>query len=400
MNDVEYKDHSGVRVLFLDIVGFTGRGKTAQVEAVKALSAAVLTTLESTKKTSTKTESSDGFYVASTGDGYVVSIYDPSSRHGLLLDVACEIQERLARLDQTVQVRYGLNSGPGVLVKAHGKVVNVLGSCINVAHRIMSLGDGQHILMSDSFKQELDIEEKDSRLVRYADVRIEKRKNSRAPIYNYSSGPIGNRRAPYRLLMGHLNIEHATEEILDIICERVLSVSRDIARRDRSVRHSAKKTQVTVSVLNVDREDGKIWVTPHRRCNGETVTAADLDFEYGREAMFKKLINSMPDGLGASYMFLGLPDGRRSAREHTRAVVDQGVSRELAKKFFDRRSRAFLFHPIFHTRSASVVGLLKVESSSPICNPTNDTKRIEYSKVLAECFGFDLMRVLGHCYQD
>lgn len=200
--------------------------------------------------------------------------------------------------------------------------------------------------------------------------------------------------------MGHLNIEHATEEILDIICDRVLTTIREIARYEKLARTSSKGVVVKVSVLNVDRGDRKIWVTPHCRCNGKTVTVDELEFKYAGEAKFAKLINSTPEDGTSSYMFLGLPDGRGKSRPHSDAIVAEGVSRDLAKTFFDKRSRAFLFHPIFHRNSASVVGLLKVESSSPICNPSDNAKRIKYSNALANCFSNDLVRLLGHCYQD
>jgi class 3 adenylate cyclase len=398
MRGIEHEDRSGIRVLFVDIVGFTKRSKKQQISAVLLLTQAVLGSLDilrqgrQKKKKQIDQADAAAVYLASTGDGYVVALYDHSLRHGVLLDLACTIQARLRRSDRSLELRYGLNVGPGVLVMEDRKVTNVLGSCINMAHRVMSLGDGNHILMTDAAKDE--VEPRDVNLNTYFDVRLEKGNSSRSTVYSYYNEKVGNARAPYRILMGHLNIEHATEEILDMMCERVTKVISEFVS-ERKHRKRIADPRVRATILNLDRRQGLVWVTPHSRCNGKTVRVTEHEFTMSKEGLFSTVANSNPNTPSIEFI-LGLPDPKRDPRGYVRALCQRGRFKRATVSRFSKRPRSFIYFPIIHRDS--VVGILSFDAISPICEDKSEFQN--FGDLLRHCFDSNLMRILGHCYQD
>lgn len=125
-------------VLFLDIVGYSTKGVSQQVELKQAFNAALLAALE-------PLEPGDRV-VADTGDGAAITILgDPEQA----LFVALAIFDHIG----VMQVRGGVNLGPVSLTVDINGHANVIGDGINVAQRIMDFAGEGELLVSRTFQE-------------------------------------------------------------------------------------------------------------------------------------------------------------------------------------------------------------------------------------------------------
>lgn len=162
--DVEPIDH-----IFLDIVRFSGKHVDAQVHVVNALRDIVKRELRSKR-----IDANQVIYLP-TGDGICICL----RKHRLskpILDLHISIAlSILAQIDahnrglrgksnpRKFQVRIGINSHDDVVVTDVNANENVAGAGINEAQRIMSFGDGGHLMVSDSVHRALEPWEKYAR---------------------------------------------------------------------------------------------------------------------------------------------------------------------------------------------------------------------------------------------
>ena len=125
-------------VLFLDIVGYSTKGVSQQVELKQAFNAALLAALE-------PVEPADRV-VIDTGDGAAITILGDPER---ALFVALAIFDHIGDM----QVRGGVNLGPVSLTVDINGHANVIGDGINVAQRIMDFAGEGELLVSRTFQE-------------------------------------------------------------------------------------------------------------------------------------------------------------------------------------------------------------------------------------------------------
>lgn len=125
-------------VLFLDIVGYSTKGVSRQVELKQAFNAALLSALEPIAPGER--------VVVDTGDGAAIAILgDPEQA----LFVALAIFDHIGDM----QVRGGVNLGPVSLTDDINGHANVIGDGINVAQRIMDFAREGELLVSRTFQE-------------------------------------------------------------------------------------------------------------------------------------------------------------------------------------------------------------------------------------------------------
>lgn len=398
MKKAKYQYRQTIRVLFLDIVGFTRLKRRKQVTAVKLLSETVYSAL-SLLKTRKNSPEGQGYVLTPTGDGFVISVYSTYIKEGILLKLARRIQ-KLLKEDRRVEfgLRYGLNSAPGVLEvnERNGTVENVYGHCVNVAERIMSLGDQDHILMSDRYLDHLEAYEE--RLTEYKDVRLDKHSSRKSIVHSYCDGETGRVGAPRRLLMGHQGIEVATNRILDIIATRFDSVIREFWEKNRM---RVANPHVRATVLCYNPEDEIVIVTPHSRCNGRNADVVEHEFDIAREGKFKELLEMIRKRRRQPIHYIvGLPDFFKEQEEYVKMMKSDGGFSPRKVRSFSGRSRAFCYLPLIY--KSNTVGFISMDTKVPICTPERKREFADETtdRIMRHCFDRGLMDVLGHCFRD
>jgi adenylate cyclase len=137
-----------VTVLFVDMVGFTSRSESADPEDVREIQRAYF------DAASAEIERFGGTVEKYIGDA-VMAIFGAPRAHDddpeRALHAALAIREAVARLDQGLEVRIGLNSGEVVGGPAPGAAqpgeYTVTGDAVNVAARLQQAADANEILV-------------------------------------------------------------------------------------------------------------------------------------------------------------------------------------------------------------------------------------------------------------
>jgi class 3 adenylate cyclase len=181
---VSHAETALTKYLFLDIVGFTkGRSVEAQSDLVNSLNTIVKSVLDSKQ-----IEPNDTILLP-TGDGICIALLDASS-FDIHLEIGLEIIAKIRDYnDQTAdemrqfQVRIGVNENIDNLVTDINGRRNVAGNGINMAQRIMSLADGNQILIGQAVYEILSGREKYmSDLKRHPGT---DKHGNRFPVYQY-----------------------------------------------------------------------------------------------------------------------------------------------------------------------------------------------------------------------
>lgn len=139
-----------VKYIFLDVVDFTSeRSVEAQADIIDALNVGV-----SASVSDLEVPPSNVIFLP-TGDGMCIALVDVEDRYDLHLRIA---QRLLARIDEHSRsqqsvarrftIRVGINANIDNLVIDINGNRNVAGAGINMASRVMSLADGNQILVS------------------------------------------------------------------------------------------------------------------------------------------------------------------------------------------------------------------------------------------------------------
>jgi adenylate cyclase len=128
-------------VLFIDIVGYSLETIDWQSEHLTALQECVRRSPEAARALS-----DDELITVPAGDGVaLVFLGDPLAAVRCALEIA-----RTVSTTPELRIRMGIHMGP---VRRHGDIreqINVVGGGINIAQRVMDLGDAGHILVSGS----------------------------------------------------------------------------------------------------------------------------------------------------------------------------------------------------------------------------------------------------------
>ena len=150
------------KYIFLDVVGFTQeRSVEAQTDIVHTLNAIVSAAIEELEVPK------DQLIFLPTGDGLCVAflnVENPFDVHLLgALRIIKGVHEHSARVEDQMrrfQVRIGLNSNIDNLVTDINGNRNIAGAGINMASRVMSVADGNQILVGESVYDTLRYQEK------------------------------------------------------------------------------------------------------------------------------------------------------------------------------------------------------------------------------------------------
>jgi len=129
----------------LDIVGYSIKPADIQKQTIQRLNHLAKTSIRESRGAGTE---QDVIYLP-TGDGMIMVFKD---RPDTLPRIVCDLQEKVKRnnsqcpLDRRFEFRAGLHSGPAFKYSDVNENNNFAGNGINLAQRVMSLGDEWHIL--------------------------------------------------------------------------------------------------------------------------------------------------------------------------------------------------------------------------------------------------------------
>src|SRR5436305_3222585 len=134
-------------VLFIDIVAYSKMASDDQRAAIEELNQIVQSTDEFRKE-----ESENRLLKLATGDGMALIFYhspeDP-------VECALEISRAVKEQHPELRLRMGVHSGPvSGVIDVNGRA-NVAGAGINMAQRVMDIGDAGHILLSKRVADDL-----------------------------------------------------------------------------------------------------------------------------------------------------------------------------------------------------------------------------------------------------
>jgi len=177
-------------VLFIYIVGYSKMATDDQRAAVEKLNQIV----QSTDEYRTA-ESENRLLKLATGDGMALIFYhSPEDPVECALEISRAIKEQRSNL----QLRMGVHSGPvSGMVDVNGRV-NVAGTGVNMAQRVMNCGDPGHILLSKRVAEDLE-QFKHWRPHLYHLGECEVKHGEKIDIINLFTAELGNSERPQRL---------------------------------------------------------------------------------------------------------------------------------------------------------------------------------------------------------
>ncbi len=174
-----------VKYIFLDIVNFTqNRSVEAQSDIIKSLNDIVKSTINENQIPK------DNVIYLPTGDGICIALLYIEQPYDIHVKVATEIIEKIEKhnnkyLDPMRQykVRIGINSNIDNLIVDINDNKNISGAGVNLCQRIMSLADGNQILIGSTVYEMLKYREK----YMHAFVRYETsvKHNERLVVYQF-----------------------------------------------------------------------------------------------------------------------------------------------------------------------------------------------------------------------
>src|SRR5438874_1807135 len=133
-------------LLLVGIVGYSKLHVNEQIEALQELSRIVRST-----ECFRNAEEKGKLIRVPTGDGMALLFFRSPEEP---VRCALEISQKLTETS-TVRLRMGIHSGPVSQVRDVNDTINVAGSGINVAQRVMDCGDAGHILLSKHVADDL-----------------------------------------------------------------------------------------------------------------------------------------------------------------------------------------------------------------------------------------------------
>jgi len=131
-------------VLFLDIVAYSRKSVSQQMEVKNWLNSALASAISLVPM--------DDRIILDTGDGAAISfLSDAEDALRVALMLRQSMFEEGARLSLPLMVRMGINLGPVRLIRDNNGQPNIVGDGINVAQRVMEFSEDGQILISRSY---------------------------------------------------------------------------------------------------------------------------------------------------------------------------------------------------------------------------------------------------------
>ncbi len=191
-------------ILSIDAVGYSKLLVNEQIDLLNELKRVVRET-----KCACIAESGGRLIRLPTGDGMVLLFFRTPEEP---LQCAVEIAEAL-KAHPDIQVRMGAHSGPVNMIEDVNDRLNVAGSGLNVAQRVMDCGDAGHILLSQHLAEDL---------VEYSHWRPHLhdlggcivKHGLRVHLVNFHNGSIGNPDRPSRLQEANASSERRRKAVM------------------------------------------------------------------------------------------------------------------------------------------------------------------------------------------
>ena len=184
---VKSESHLAIaHVLFIDVVGYSKLLVNEQREVVDQLTRVVRKTPQFRKS-----EAAGKLIRIPVGDGMALVFFQTPEE-----PVQCAMEiARALRNHPNIRVRMGIHSGPVDQVKDVNNQLNVAGTGINVAQRLMDCGDAGHILLSKRVADDL-AQDRHWHPLLHNLGEVELKHGDKIGIVNLHNEEIGNPRAP------------------------------------------------------------------------------------------------------------------------------------------------------------------------------------------------------------
>ncbi len=176
-------------VLFIDVVGYSKLLVNEQRELVQELGQIVRKTRQFRRS-----QASGKLIRIPVGDGMALVFFRTPEE-----PVLCALEiAQLLKMKPNIQLRMGIHSGPIDHLRDVNNQANVAGTGINVAQRIMALGDAGHILLSERVALDL---AQDRHWGRYLHPlgEVELKHGLKTHVINLYTGELGNAAAPAKI---------------------------------------------------------------------------------------------------------------------------------------------------------------------------------------------------------
>lgn len=182
---IRRKSSSKAAILFMDIVGFSKQRTTEQFGLFVKLREYIEKGLREVNV--------NRAVCIPTGDGACLIFSDNVK----LLDLCSSIQRFIQSDLSALKLRMGVHFGEVNIIEFENGTMNAIGHNINVAARVMDIGDENHILLSHIFYGAF-IEKSDYVNSVHPLGEYEIKHGDKLPIYNYYQENVGNPEAPSR----------------------------------------------------------------------------------------------------------------------------------------------------------------------------------------------------------
>jgi len=179
-------------VLFTDIVGYSKLPINKQSELVRQLNQAVKSTEQFRRA-----DAAGKLIRIATGDGMALAFFTSPDA-----PLRCAIELSKANGETSaLQLRMGIHSGPVDQLADVNERSNLAGSGMNMAQRVMDLGDAGHILLSKRVADDLGQYEKWQPLLHNLGE-VEVKHGVKIDIFNFHGDGIGNPAVPEKIAQG------------------------------------------------------------------------------------------------------------------------------------------------------------------------------------------------------
>jgi len=340
--------------MFVDVVRYSTLSQEGQLDVGAKLSRVISRTLLGEQL---KTPANGVFL--STGDGFALGFLNHllQSRPKYLVDLALEIQEKMAPL----RLRIGLHAGTAQPYADFNAQFyqdstvrnNIAGTGINVAQRVMNLGDADDILCSSDFFDlchGADPAGADDSFCYLGRIRV--KHGLELDIFKVGDG------GPPTRIRNYTHAQSAVKSLLRHICEKAPEAAHPSARN--SLRPRA-------SVLAYDPAGQNLYVTTFR------VGAGLGDPPQRSKAKF-----ALDEGPGRTFLqaregnaqvhHIELPDAASvGVDEYVRVFNEKTGIPERAIAGFSKKARLYVYFPILQgTDRRNVLGVLSLDCEGPL----------------------------------